>query len=315
MQPNGKENLMQKIIFDTDIGVDDAFALAFAAKSLDILGITTVFGNVPVSQAVSNARLFSQKIGLNVPIYRGSSRPLAHAPSTPAWAVHGEDGLGGVFDNPWNGAADNAIEFIIRSVRAHPDALTLVAIGPLTNIAMAINQAPDIVPQIKQLVIMGGAFGTQGHSGNVTPFAEFNIWKDPHAADQVLNAGLPVVLLPLDVTHQVLVSGDEIRALKHPVLEAISRRYLQYSREKEGTEGMPLHDTLTIAYLCHPEWFGVTASPVRVVTEGISRGQTLRQLHSAASYDDPFAGSCVQKLCLTVEAEKVKAHFLATLQN
>lgn len=306
---------MQKIIFDTDIGVDDAFALAYAAKSLDILGITTVFGNVPVEQAVSNARLFSQKIGLEVPIYRGSSRPLAHEPSAPAWDVHGADGLGGVFDNPWNGTADNAIDFIINSVRTHTDKLTLVAIGPLTNIALAINQAPDIIPQIKQVVIMGGAFGTQGHSGNVTPFAEFNIWKDPHAADQVLNSALPVVMLPLDVTHQVRVSGDEIRALRHPVLEAISRRYLQYSREKEGIEAMALHDTLTIAWLNHPEWFAITASPVRVVTTGISRGQTLRQLNSVASYDDPFAGGREQALCLTVDVEKVKAHFLSTLQH
>ncbi|MEN5017353.1 nucleoside hydrolase [Erwinia sp. Eh17-17] len=306
---------MQKIIFDTDIGVDDAFALAYAAKSMDILGVTTVFGNVPVEQAVSNARLFSQKIGLDVPIYRGSSRPLALAPSAPAWDVHGADGLGGVFDNPWNGAADNAIHFIINSVRAHPDELTLVAIGPLTNIALAINQAPDIVPQIKQLVIMGGAFGTLGNSGNVTPFAEFNIWKDPHAADQVLNSALPVVVLPLDVTHRVRVSGDDIRALRHPVLEAISRSYLQYSLEKEGVEGMALHDTLTIAWLNHPSWFGITESPVRVVTDGISRGQTLRQLNSVASCDDPFAGCRVQKLCLSVEAEKVKKHFLDTLRR
>lgn len=108
----------------------------------------------------------------------------------------------------------------------------LVAIGPLTNIATAINIAPEIIPLIKELVIMGGAFGTHGHAGNVTPHSEFNIWKDPHAADQVLSSALQVVVLPLDVTHEVLITGEEIRSLNLPVLEAISTGYLRYSLEK-----------------------------------------------------------------------------------
>lgn len=306
---------MQKIIFDTDIGVDDAFALTYAAQSVDIVGITMVFGNVAVAQAVSNARLCSHKIGLNVPVYRGCSRPLIHLPTSPASTIHGKDGLGDVFDNPWNGAAGNAVDFIINSVRHSPDALTLVAAGPLTNIALAINQAPDIVPQIKQLVMMGGAFGTQGRGGNITPYAEWNMWRDPHAADQVLQSGMPVVMIPLDVTLEVLVNGDEIRALNQPVLEAISRRYLQYSREKNGIAAIALHDTLTIAWLNHPEWFGLTKSRVRVTPEGISRGQTLRQTEMFASRNDLCAGHPVQQLCLTVQSQRVKQHLLATLQN
>ena len=163
--------------------------------------------------------------------------------------------------------------------------------------------------------MMGGAFGSHGHAGNVTPFAEFNIWKDPHAADQVLCSGIPVVMLPLDVTLEVQLSSDEIRSLNHPVLSAISQGYMEYALQKEGIAGMALHDTLTIAYLNHPEWFGMTESPVRVVTDRVSRGQTLRQLQSPASMDDPFAGCPRQKLCLTVAAEKVKAHFLTTLRR
>ncbi|ADP10739.1 Inosine/uridine-preferring nucleoside hydrolase [Erwinia sp. Ejp617] len=306
---------MQKIIFDTDIGVDDAFALTYAAQSVDIIGITTVFGNVPVAQAVSNARLCSHKIGLDVPVYRGCSRPLVHAPAPAACAIHGEDGFGDVFDNPWNGAAGNAIDFIINSVRNSPDALTLVAVGPLTNIAQAINQAPDIVPQIRQLVMMGGAFGTHGRSGNITPFAEWNTWRDPHAADQVLNSTLPVVVIPLDVTLQVLVHGDEIRALNQPVLEAISRRYLQYNCENDGIAAIALHDMLTIAWLNHPEWFGVSESLVRVVTDGISRGQTLRHPAGPASRNNPSGASRVQKLCLMVDSQRVKQHFLNALRR
>ncbi|MEI2265506.1 nucleoside hydrolase [Erwinia sp. CGal63] len=305
---------MKKIIFDTDIGVDDAFALACAAKSQQILGITTVFGNVAVGQAVKNARLFAQLVGCDAPVFRGCSRPLALSPSASAAPVHGGDGLGDVLENPFPEEADSAIDFIINSVRAQPHEVTLVAIGPLTNIATAINLAPDIVPLVKELVIMGGAFGTNGHAGNVTPHSEFNIWKDPHAADQVLSSALPVTVLPLDVTHEVLISGEDIRSLKVPVLEQISRGYLQYSLAKEGFEGMALHDTLAVLWLTYPDFFTTVKAPVRVVTEGITLGQTLRKIGALASRFDPYAGCREQTLCLGVQADKVKAAFLAMLQ-
>ncbi|MXP50112.1 nucleoside hydrolase [Pantoea sp. Eser] len=159
---------MRTLIIDTDIGVDDAFALAYAARTQRRLGITTVFGNVAVGQAVKNARLFCQKMAIETEAYRGCSRPLTQRPSTPA-TLHGEDGLGDAFDNK---------------------------------------------------------------------FSEFNIWKDPHAADQVLKSALKVVVIPLDVTHQVLVTGDEVQRLNQPVLSAICRPYLAYSLAKEGFVGM-----------------------------------------------------------------------------
>lgn len=305
---------MRKIIFDTDIGVDDAFALACAARTQQILGITTVFGNVAVGQAVKNARLFSQLIGCDAPIFRGCSRPLALPGSANAATVHGGDGLGDVLDNPFSDEAASATDFIIDTVRAQPHEVTLVAIGPLTNIATAINLAPDIIPLVKELVIMGGAFGTRGHAGNVTPHSEFNIWKDPHAADQVLSSALNVTVLPLDVTHEVLISGEDIRALNVPVLEQISRGYLAYSLAREGFEGMALHDTLAVMWLEHPEFFTSVQAPVRVVTEGITLGQTLRKVSPLASRFDPYAGCREQRLCLDVEADKVKAAFLAILQ-
>ncbi|WP_130832531.1 nucleoside hydrolase [[Erwinia] mediterraneensis] len=304
---------MRTLIFDTDIGVDDAFALAYAARTQQLLGITTVFGNVEVGQAVKNARLFCEKMAIDAPVYRGCSRPLA-LPTTPPARLHGQDGLGDAFTNPWSDSAPGAVQFIIDSVRAQPHRITLVAIGPLTNIASAINQAPDIVPLIKELVVMGGAFGTGGHTGNVTPFSEFNIWKDPHAADQVFTSALPLVILPLDVTHKVLITGKEVERLNQPVLSAICQPYLAWSRQKEGFDGMALHDTLTLSYLCLPDAFQTVRSPVRVVTEGISRGQTVRRLSLLASREDPFAGCPAQTLCLGVDAEAVRAHFFATLQ-
>ncbi|MGK3142584.1 nucleoside hydrolase [Pantoea sp. C2G6] len=303
---------MRTLILDTDIGVDDAFALAYAARTQRLLGITTVFGNVAVGQAVKNARLFCEKMAIEAEVYRGCSRPLAQAPSAPA-TLHGEDGLGDAFDNDFSEQAPGAVQFIIDSVRAQPHQITLVAIGPLTNIATAINQAPDIIPLVKELVIMGGAFGTHGHSGNVTPFSEFNIWKDPHAADQVLSSALKVVVIPLDVTHQVLIRGEEVQQLNQPVLSAICRPYLAYSLAKEGFDGMALHDTLAIAWLALPEAFTLTESPLRVITEGIACGQTVRKLNALASRHDPFAGLPPQRVALAVEADVVRAHFFQTL--
>nr|MBA2817332.1 Pyrimidine-specific ribonucleoside hydrolase RihB [Candidatus Pantoea persica] len=148
--------------------------------------------------------------------------------------LRGEDGLGDAFANAYDETAPDAVSFIIDSVRAQPHTITLVAIGPLTNIASAINQAPNIIPLVKELVIMGGAFRTDGHSRNVTPFAEFNIWKDPHAADQVLSSALKVVVMPLDVTHKVFISGEEVRQFGQPVLNAIVRPYLAYSLQERG---------------------------------------------------------------------------------
>ncbi|MFZ4833520.1 nucleoside hydrolase [Rouxiella sp. Mn2063] len=304
---------MRKIIIDTDIGVDDAFAIAYAAKHFDLLGLTTIFGNVQVGQAVKNAKFFSQKMHIDVPIFRGCSRPLALPPDHPNVAVHGADGLGDAYDNPCDDHAGDAIRFIIDTVKAFPGEVTLVAIGPLTNLATAINLAPEIIPLVNGVVIMGGAFGTDGNSGNVTPHCEFNIWKDPHAADQVLTANWSVTLLPLDVTHKVLLLGDEVRQINQQVLSDISRNYMNYSLKREGFEGMALHDTLTISWLINPQWYTTVESPVRVVTEGITRGQTLyRQTHLGSRFN-PFDGLKAQRLCIGVDSEAVKAHFIQSM--
>lgn len=163
--------------------------------------------------------------------------------------------------------------------------------------------------------MMGGAFGTHGHAGNITPHSEFNIWKDHHAADQVLSYTWPVVMLPLDVAHQVLISAEEIRSLNLPVPDAISQGYLRYSLQKEGVAGMALHDTLTLSRLNHPELFTTVRSPVRVLYEGITFGQTLRQLTQLASSYNPFAACAAQTLCLGVQAEEVKNAFLTSLRH
>lgn len=306
---------MDKIIIDTDIGVDDAIAIAYAVKHFDIIGITTVYGNVDIEQAVKNARFFTQLLGINIPVYRGFSRPLAIQPSPVNNKVHGADGLGGVFNNNCSGEAEDAISFIIDTVMSHPHDVTLVAIGPLTNIAVALNREPRIAGNVKNLVIMGGAFGTHGHQGNVTPLSEFNIWKDPHAADQILAGTIPVTVIPLDVTHEVIISGDEIRQTGNQPIIDMTRGYLAYSLREEGFEGMALHDALTIAYLSQPQDFQTICSPLRVITEGISIGQTLRKVTHMASRANPFLHVPEKTICLEVDSEKVKRHLLQSLAN
>ncbi|EEL2954824.1 nucleoside hydrolase [Salmonella enterica] len=304
---------MDKVIIDTDIGVDDAFAIAYASKYLNIIGLTTVFGNVPVGQAVKNAKLFIKKINLNTEIYKGCSRPLAIEPIPVGTKVHGEDGLGGVFDNPYDEDADDAISFIINSIKENPSEITLIPIGPLTNISVALNRAPEIAKLVKKVIIMGGAYGSFGHFGNATPFAEFNFWKDPHAADQVLSSELPITIVPLDVTHQVLVTGDEIRGANNELFEQIAEFYLQYSLREEGFDGMALHDSLAIAYALNPEYFRIVESPLRVVTEGICIGQSILKPKYSATRTDPFANLKYQNVCLDVDIAKVKKHFIDTL--
>lgn len=306
---------MEKIIIDTDIGVDDAIAIAYATKHFDIMGITAVYGNVDVEQTVKNARFFTNLLGINIPVYRGFSRPLAIEPSPVNNKVHGIDGLGGVFSNHCSGEAKDAISFIIESVMANPHYVTLVAIGPLTNIAAALNCEPRIAQNVKNLVIMGGAFGTHGHQGNVTPLSEFNIWKDPHAADQVLAGPMPVTVVPLDVTHEVIISGDEIRQTGNQPIIDMTQDYLAYSLQTEGFEGMALHDALTIAYLLRPQSFQTLRSPLRVITEGISIGQTLRKVTAMASRANPFLNVPEKTICLQVDSQQVKQHLLQSLAN
>lgn len=306
---------MDKIIIDTDIGVDDAIAIAYGAKYFDIVGITTVYGNVDVEQAVKNARFFTGLLGINTPVYRGFSQPLAIHPSPVNSKVHGADGLGGVFNNHCSAEAKDAISFIIDSVMTDPHNITLVAIGPLTNIAAALNREPRIAQNVKNVLIMGGAFGTHGHQGNVTPLSEFNIWKDPHAADQVLASLMPVTLIPLDVTHEVIISGAEIRQTANQPVIDITRGYLTYSLQEEGFEGMALHDALTIAYLLQPQAFQTVRSPLRVITEGISTGQTLRKVTNMASRANPFLNVPEKIICLEVDSGRVKQHLLQSLTD
>jgi purine nucleosidase len=254
----------RKIIIDTDPGQDDAVAILLALASpaeIEVLGLTAVAGNVPLELTARNARMVCELAGRpDLAVHAGCDRPLLQ-PLHTAEHVHGRTGLDGpdLPDPTMPLAAAHAVDFIVETLRSHPPgSVTLCPLGPLTNIATAFRRAPDIVPRVAGIVMMGGAYF---EVGNVTPAAEFNIHVDPHAAAIVFGAGVPLTVMPLDVTHKALVTrprNDAFRALGTPVGSAVARMtdfFERFDKEKYGSPGAPLHDPCVIAYLLRPELF------------------------------------------------------------
>ncbi|HJS74148.1 MAG TPA: nucleoside hydrolase [Vicinamibacteria bacterium] len=256
--------MSRPIILDCDPGQDDAVAILLALASpeeLQVLGITTVAGNVPLEKTQRNARLMCDLARRrDVPVHAGCARPILR-PLYTAENVHGREGIDGAEirepETPLE--RQHAVDFIVETLSAaDDDAVTLVPVGPLTNIASALVKAPGILPKIREIVLMGGAMR---EGGNTTPSAEFNIYVDPHAARAVFECGRPLTVMGLDVTHQVLATPPRvgrIRALGTRTGESVASMLQYFNRfdtEKYGSEGAPLHDPCTIAYLLRPDLF------------------------------------------------------------
>jgi purine nucleosidase len=255
----------RSILIDTDPGVDDAVAilLALASPELRVEGIVAVAGNLPLAVTESNARAICELTGRSdIPVYAGCARPITRPPIT-AEHFHGETGLGPLVVPPPAMALrpEHGVDATIDLIRrAAPKSVTWCALGPLTNIAMALIMAPDIAARVGELVLMGGASRALG---NTTPAAEFNIHADPHAAQVVFESGVPITMIPLDVTHQVRSTPERIarvRALGTPVAAAVAQLL-----SPSGTEPSALHDPCVIAYLLVPELFA--GSRVNVAIE------------------------------------------------
>ncbi len=263
----------RKIILDCDPGQDDAInlLLAFAATDeLEILGVTTVAGNVPLHLTQRNARLICDIAGRDdVCVYAGCSRPMVRSLVT-AEQVHGMTGVDGIeITQPSRPLASaHAVDFIIdATLNAQNGPVTLVPTGPLTNIAMAIVKEPAILEQVEQIVLMGGAMR---EGGNFSPSAEFNMLVDPHAAHVVFECGRPIVTFGLDVTHQLLATReriDRMRALKTRTATAAADMldfFNRHDTEKYKSDGAPLHDPCTVAYLLKPDLFECKACNISI---------------------------------------------------
>ncbi|WP_136442259.1 nucleoside hydrolase [Pacificoceanicola onchidii] len=274
-----------KIIIDTDPGQDDAVAILLALASpedVEVLGITCVAGNVPLELTARNARIVCELAGFpQTKIFAGCDRPLGRTLVT-AEHVHGKSGLDGpVLPEPTMPLQDtHAVDFIIDTLRAEPaGTVTLCPLGPLTNIAAALQKAPDIAERIKQIVLMGGAYF---EVGNITPTAEFNIYVDPEAARIVFGAGAPLVVMPLDVTHKALVTtprNDAFRALGNATGIAVAEMtdfFERFDLAKYGSEGAPLHDPCVTAYLIAPHLFSGRHINVEIECDSdLCRGMTV----------------------------------------
>ena len=292
----------RSIIIDCDPGQDDAVALLMALASpeqLEILAVTTVAGNVPLAHIVRNARsIVELSWRRDVPVHAGCPRPILGSLVT-AEEVHGETGLNGVMlpEPTLPLHPTHAVQAIIDIVMTRPEgSVTLVPTGPLTNVALAIVEEPRIVPRLAEIVLMGGARSL----GNITAAAEFNFYVDPHAARVVLEAGAPIVMFDLDVTHTVLTTGerlDMIRAVGTPVattVAAILDFYGRHDIQRHGLAGAPLHDPCTIAWLLKPALFSGRASHVAIETRGpLPRplgGGLVRQVRPAGERDPDGRG-------------------------
>ncbi|NMF82923.1 nucleoside hydrolase [Nodosilinea sp. P-1105] len=262
----------QPLIIDCDPGVDDAIALFLALAStedLDVLGITTVAGNVPLPLTQYNARRIVHLAGrTDVPVFAGCPRPMLCPPVT-AEHVHGTTGLdGAILPEPTAPLqAQHAVAFLINQLTQASTPITLATLGPLTNLAVALVQCPDIAQGINRVVMMGGAMGL----GNVTPSAEFNLYADPHAARVVVEAGLDLTMVGLEVTHQVVTTPERLAALAAidtpvgRVATDLLRHYGQLDADRYGLAGSPLHDPCVIAYLLQPDLF--TGRPIHLAIE------------------------------------------------
>ena len=276
--------IKKKIIIDTDPGQDDAVALllALASKELEILGITCVAGNVPLSLTSENARKILELTRYTeIPVFAGADRPIKRTLVT-AEHVHGKTGIDGpVLEKPKiKLQSKEAIEFIIETILSYPkDEITLCTLGPLTNIGLAFQREPRIKTLIKEIIMMGGGFF---EGGNITPAAEFNVYVDPEAAAEVLVSGIPITMLPLDVTHKALTSRSRIESFrkignKAGIATAEMLDFFErFDVEKYGSEGGPLHDPNVITYLLRPEFYEGKYVNVEIeVGSDLTRGMTV----------------------------------------
>ena len=315
---------MQRILLDTDTGVDDALAIILALNSpeLKVEAITSVSGNIHVDLCTRNLLMTLEAMELSeYPVCaKGESQPLIK-PLVTAAHVHGSDGLGDVTrllttdgsrlypDSEPRLAAISAVDLIIDLVGQYPDELTLVPVGPLTNIAKAMIKHPARMRRIHEIVLMGGAFETYG---NVTTTAEFNIFADPHAAQLVLDFGVPVTVVPLDVTHQVILTGKRLDAeigervdRLSQFLRDVTRATMEYHQSHEGFYGTYIHDALPVGLLTHPEFFETVEAFVQVETSSdLTQGMTVADLRQERSRPKPNA-----RVCVGVNAETFLQHF------
>lgn len=309
-----------RMIMDVDTGIDDALALLFALKSDDIQleGISTVFGNVSVEQATQNTLQVLELAGApaDIPVAMGAGRPLFREWLGPVEHIHGDNGIGG-YKLPApkrKPIEEHAADFIVRKVNEHKQELTLVFVGRLTNLAIALAKDPSIAQKVKRLVLMGGALRVPG---NVTPVSEANIWGDPEAAHRVFESGMPITMVGLDVTMKTILREEHVEQLKRQAsaddepmvsfVEQILEYYFKAYEEHNGFYGSPLHDPMAVAVAVDPTLVETEDHLIKIETKGeLSAGATLGDLRRVQAVTNA-------SVCVRVDSERFINHFIDVL--
>jgi inosine-uridine nucleoside N-ribohydrolase len=322
--------LMHKIVIDTDPGIDDAQAIAFACAhpQIELLGLTTVFGNASIDITTKNALVILKTFGqLHIPVAKGASEPLHQVRRPSPDFVHGQDGLGNLDlqesgDKP---ISLTAAEFIVQQANAQPGQVTVVAIGPLTNIALALALDPELPSKLRELVVMGG---TVKAPGNVTPLAEANFINDPHAADEVLAHDWPLTIIGLDVTLQTIVTDTQLGLIRDSAgatgkfLWNSSRFYADFYTKHLRTEGhrlansipaFPMHDASAVVYLVERDAYELCIGSARVIHDGLAAGLLAIDQGSQASSAPDWQNRPMVKAAIKVDAGRVIKAFVDTL--
>lgn len=299
--------MTHKIILDTDPGIDDAAAITIAMNhpEIDLKLLTTVVGNVDVDKTTLNALKLATYYDNDTPIAKGARKPLIREHEDASY-VHGVSGMDG-FDFPEPNRTvvkGHAVEVIRETLLASDEPITLVPVGALTNIALLLNQYPEVKDKIERIVLMGGGI----FAGNTTSHAEFNIYTDPHAAQMVFQSGVPIVMVGLDVTHKALLTQDSLDKLADlgPAGEMLHALFVRYG-DTTPNKGTAMHDVCTMFYLLHPDKVKTEDYHIEVALDGPAMGATIADIRHAY-YDNTNATVCVD-----IDAEFFNKWFLETI--
>jgi inosine-uridine nucleoside N-ribohydrolase len=302
-----------RVVLDCDPGHDDAIAIVVAAHRCDLAGITTVAGNAPLDRTTRNARVMRELLAIDVPVHAGAARPLLAEPAAAA-DVHGASGLDGAdLPEPSRPAdSDDAVGFLVETCREQPGTW-IVGVGPLTNVALALRRAPDLVDAIAGISVMGG-----GTFGNRTAVGEFNVWADPEAAAIVFGCGAPLVMAGLDVTHQFLATPDRIErvgaiggSLAATLAQLLTFFSGSYQARHDAIAGAPMHDVLAVLALAEPQLFERSRRNVAVETAGrLTRGMTVIDQRTVRSRPQ---SNC--DVLTRVDADAAFEHVVAAISN
>ncbi|CAL9026520.1 unnamed protein product [Prunus brigantina] len=314
----------EKLIIDTDPGIDDAMAIlmAFQTPELEVLGLTTIFGNVTTEDATRNALLLCEIAGHpSLPVAEGSPEPLKGGRPRVADFVHGSDGLGNIFLPPpeRKKIEKNASEFLVDMVSEYPGEVSILALGPLTNLALAIKRDSSFAKKVKRVVVLGGAFFALG---NVNPAAEANIYGDPEAADVVFTSGANITVVGINITTQVQFTDDDLLQLrqskgKHAqLISDTCKFYRDWHVESDGVHGIFLHDPVSFVALVRPDLFTYKKGVVRVETQGICVGHTLMdQGLKNWNSSNPWTGYSPVEVAWTVKVDEVLDYIRSRLMT